>query len=166
MSFTLNNQNQLNNQFNINNVKKYNEKINNIKNQFNSILQDYKKYYVFFNKNPEVTEYSNFYYNSKNQLINLNNNLFNISLNINNDIDKLNETLKILKEKINYLKNENNRLKLLSDNLDNTEEGSEVLINNKKELYNIQYLQNWIIIFGIIIISIIINKIFKNKFNK
>jgi len=163
MDYTLNNQDNstLVYNTNINKVNKYNEKINNIKNQFNSILQDYKKYYVFFYKNPEVNEYSNFYYNSKNQLINLNNNLFNISLNIGNDIDKLNETLKILKEKINFIKNENNKLELLSKNLENKEEGSEILINNKKELYNIQYLQNWIIIFGIILISIIINKLIK-----
>ena len=45
-----------------------NEKINSIKTQFFSALDDFKKYYVYFHKNPEVTEFQNYYANSKGQL--------------------------------------------------------------------------------------------------
>ena len=37
----------------------FDEKINNIKTSFFSVLDDFKKYYVFYNKNPEVDEYQN-----------------------------------------------------------------------------------------------------------
>ena len=137
-----------------------NEKINNIKNQFNSILQDFKKYYVYYNKNPEVNEYSNFFYNTKNELNNLNKELLNVSLNIGKDFDKLNNLLNILNKKIDKIKKENQNIELNLLNLENNEEGSLLLINNKKDLYNIQYLKNWILIFSIIFV--IINNITYN----
>ena len=37
-------------------ASQFNEKINSIKSQFFSALDDYKKYYVYYNKNPEVNE--------------------------------------------------------------------------------------------------------------
>ena len=37
-------------------AKKFNEKIKTIKDSFLSALDDFKKYYVFFHKNPEVDE--------------------------------------------------------------------------------------------------------------
>ena len=49
-------------------AKIFNEQINNIKSQFFSALDDFKKYYVYYNKNPEVTEFQNYYANSKGQL--------------------------------------------------------------------------------------------------
>jgi hypothetical protein len=36
----------------------YNEKLNNLKTEFFSVLEDFKKYYVYYNKNPEVNQKS------------------------------------------------------------------------------------------------------------
>jgi hypothetical protein len=46
----------------------FEEKINGIHSSFLSALDDFKKYYVYYHKNPEVDEYSNNFVNSKNQL--------------------------------------------------------------------------------------------------
>ena len=39
-------------------AKIYQEQINNKANSFLSALDDFKKYYVYYNKNPEVQEYN------------------------------------------------------------------------------------------------------------
>ena len=41
-------------------AKQFNEKIVTIKSQFFSALDDFKKYYVYYNKNPEVNEFQNY----------------------------------------------------------------------------------------------------------
>ncbi len=43
-------------------AKHFNEQINNIKSQFFSALDDFKKYYVYYNKNPEVDEFQSYYF--------------------------------------------------------------------------------------------------------
>jgi hypothetical protein len=42
-------------------AQQFDEKINSIKTQFFSALDDFKKYYVYYNKNPEVNEFQNYY---------------------------------------------------------------------------------------------------------
>ena len=67
--------------------KAFNERINNTKNSFFSVLDDYKRYYVYYNKNPEVTEFQNYYSNSKGQLRQLSKDMLLLSNNINNHIE-------------------------------------------------------------------------------
>jgi Rad3-related DNA helicase len=127
--------------------------INNIKDTFFSILDDYKKYYIFTNKNPEVDEYQNYYLDAKNQLLDLSNKLLNMSKNIENNILELNKKNKLLIKKLNEEKEENEELNELLRSLKSTENGSKELINNTKELYNNQYYQNIELFFGILIVS-------------
>ena len=57
-------------------ANQFNEKINTTKRQFFSALDDFKKYYVYYNKNPEVDEFQNYYINSKSQLQTMSRDLF------------------------------------------------------------------------------------------
>ena len=67
----------------MNNTPKQNEeKIKGINDSFLSALDDFKQYYVFYNKNPEVDEYSNNFENSKNQLQSLSGEMYTITNNI------------------------------------------------------------------------------------
>ena len=54
----------------------FDEKIKSINSQFVNALDDFKKYYVYYNKNPEVNEFQNYYSNSKGQLQTMSKNLF------------------------------------------------------------------------------------------
>ena len=51
-------------------------------------------------------------------------------------------------------------MKILS-NLENTQNGSEILIDNSKYSYNTQYYNNWEIFVGILIVSGLLVKLFK-----
>ena len=72
---------------------KFTEQINNIKSSFFPALDDFKKYYVYYNKNPEVDEFQNFYANSKGQLQSLNSDMFLLTNNIQKSIQNLSSRL-------------------------------------------------------------------------
>ena len=76
----------------MNNTPKQNEeKIKGINDSFLSALDDFKQYYVFYNKNPEVDEYSNNFENSKNQLQSLSGEMYTITNNIQKNISNTKE---------------------------------------------------------------------------
>ena len=140
----------------------FNEKIITIKLQFFSALDDFKKYYVYFNKNPEVNEYQNYYTNSKSQLQTMNRDMFLTTNNIEKNIDILNKNLVLLSAKLNNEKKLNKKMSELMNNLENTQNGSEILIDDSKTKYNIQYYKNIELFIGILIMGGVISKIFKN----
>jgi hypothetical protein len=144
--------------------QKYSEKINNIKTTFLSALDDFKKYYVYHNKNPEVIEFQNYYLNTKSQLQNLNKELFLTTNEINSGIDELQKFIEDATKKIKMEKKYNANLISLLSGLKNVHNGSEILIGDYKTIYNTQYYTNWEMILGIIIVGFFIKKLyFKNK---
>jgi len=123
-------------------AKQFNDKINTIKSQFFSALDDFKKYYVYYNKNPEVNEFQNYYVNSKGQLQNISRDLFLITNNIDKNIEILDQQMSAVSAHLDDEKKLNKEMMELIANLENTQNGSEVLINNSKERYNQQWIKN------------------------
>ena len=135
------------------NINNYDEKIDDVQSQFMSALDDYKKYFVYFNKNPEVDEFENYYSNSKSQLQSMSKQILSITNEINNEIDQLNDEMKSVsvqldKEKTTFLK-----LSKLDHHFENTQNGSEILIDDVKHNYNVQYRHNWELFLGVIMIG-------------
>lgn len=139
------------------------EQINSIKSTFNSVLDDYKKYYVFYHSHPEVNEYQNYYLQSKNQLNNLVKDLFNISKNIHIKINELSdETSNVY----NSLKEERENHKELSkrvNSLTGTKNGSEMLIDDFKKKYNEQFYNNIELFIGILLVGFAIKYTFRSE---
>ena len=140
---------------------KNSEKINGLKTQFFSALDDYKKYYVYYNKNPEVDEFQNYYANSKSQLQTMSRNVVLQTNEIDNDIETLDAEMDVISEKLEREKKLNIKLTRILNNLQNTQNGSEILIDDAKELYNTQYRYNWELFIGILMISGVIFKLMK-----
>jgi len=140
---------------------KNSEKINGLKTQFFSALDDYKKYYVYYNKNPEVDEFQNYYANSKSQLQTMSRNVVLQTNAIDNDIETLDAEMDVISEKLEREKKLNIKLTRILNNLQNTQNGSEILIDDAKELYNTQYRYNWELFIGILMISGVIFKLMK-----
>ena len=144
-------------------AKQFDEKINNIKNQFFSALDDFKKYYVYYNKNPEVNEFQNYYANSKGQLQTMSRDLFMTSNNIDKNIELLDKQMSEMTMKLQDEKKLNGELEKLLNNLKNTYNGSEILIDDSKNEYNLQYYYNIEIFLGIILISGLLATLFRKK---
>lgn len=143
--------------------KSFNEKITNINSQFFSALDDFKKYYVYFNKNPEVNEFQNFYENSKGQLQTISKNLFVVTNDIDSSIVKLDNKMSSISVKLEDEKNLNKEMMDILTNLQNTQNGSEILIDDSKTKYNEQYYKNIQIIVGIFIVSGLLASLFKKN---
>jgi len=141
----------------------FDEKINSIKNQFFAALDDFKKYYVYFNKNPEVNEFQNYYVNSKGQLQTMSRELFLTTNDIDTKIEMLSTRIRAAAAKLTDEKKLNKELLQLLSNLQNTKSGSEILIDDSKEIYNKNYYYNCELVLGISIISFLLVKIFRSK---
>jgi hypothetical protein len=146
-----------------NKSQQFEEKINNIEKQFFSALDDFKKYYVFYNKNPEVNEYQNYYVNSKSQLQSMSKDLFLTTNDISKNIEELNDEMKGVSIKLEKEKKMYDESNGLLGSLQNTKNGTEILINDSKEEYNKQYYYNYELIGGIIIIGLLLTSMFKKK---
>lgn len=144
-------------------ANQFNEKINTINAQFFSALDDFKKYYVYYNKNPEVTEFQNYYANSKGQLQSLSKELVTTTNNINKSIKSLDAEMSSNAIQLEREKKTNTELTKLVFNLENTQNGSEILIDDSKTNYNIQYYKNWELIAGILGIGIMLGRWFTVK---
>ena len=143
-------------------AKQFDEKINNLKTQFFSALDDFKKYYVYYNKNPEVSEFQNYYVNSKGQLQTMSSDIFLITNDIDKNIEILDKSMASIAVSLENEKKLNGELMKLLSNLENTQNGSEILIDDSKDSYNIQYYYNWEIFIGVVILSSMLVKLFKS----
>jgi hypothetical protein len=146
-----------------NKSQQFEEKINNIEKQFFSALDDFKKYYVFYNKNPEVNEYQNYYVNSKSQLQSMSKDLFLITNDISKNIEILNDGMKGVSIKLEKEKKIYDESYGLLGSVENTKNGTEILISDSKEEYNKQYYYNYELIGGILIIGLLLTSMFKKK---
>jgi hypothetical protein len=144
-------------------VKVFEEKINTINNQFFAALDDFKKYYVYFNKNPEVDEFQHYYSNSKSQLQTLNKDLFLTTNDIGTDIDKLNTEIQQVSADIDVERDKFIELTDILTNIENTQTGSETLISDAKTLYNIRYVKNIEIMTGILVVSVMLRVVFNKQ---
>jgi len=139
---------------NYTNLKKYNE-------QIDPLLDEYKKGYIYYNTNPDNEEYSRIFSIASGNITALNKDIFVTTNDIQKGIDDLNAKLNNLNNKIILEKDTNDKLvkKLLHH--EGKENGSKILIDNSMELYKQQYISNWDMVIGILIISGMIITVFR-----
>ena len=61
--------------------------------------------------------------------------------------------MKITSIKLESEKKLNDELLKLINNIQTTQDGSEIMINDAKEEYNLQYYKNWELVIGIIVLT-------------
>ena len=123
-----------------------------------SILEDFIKYFVFYNRNPEVNEYQQLFDNIKGNLQSLNSGLFMETNNIEKMTEIINEKLLELDKLIMKEKKMNRELKRRLGIVENTYNGSDEMINNFKDMYELQYLTNFATFAGIIVLGTLLFK--------
>ena len=144
--------------FELSYADKYENQLNVLKEQFVSILADFKKYYIFFNKNPEVDEYQQMFSNIKDNIESINSKLFTINTNLQQTVDDINIKIQQINIEIQKEKTKNIELKNNVGIINNKRTSSGILIDNYKELYNNTYYFNISIVFGILIILFLFYK--------
>lgn len=139
----------------------FKEKLKTLNQQLPAILDDFKKYYVFFNKNPEYPEYQNLFENIKANMTKLGSELFMLSNDVQSSTNEINVKLFSLDKLIHNEKERNRKLKKSLGIAENENNAAAELITDYKYMYSEEYLRNWGLFLSIIIIGAFISKIKK-----
>lgn len=124
-----------------------------------SMLDDFEKYYVFYNKNPEFTEYQLPFENIKSNLQGLFTKLFQKSSDLENKTNQLTIDLDIIAKEIEKEKKKNKHLQNILDKLEG-KDVSDDRVNDYENIYNFLYLRNFALLSGIVISGVVISKVF------
>ena len=143
--------------------EKLNVELQTLYKQIPTILDDYKKAYLFYNKNPQNNEYQQTLETVTNQLNNIASKLFMLYNNIETNTDEINKKLFIINILIQKAKEKNQKLKRKLGFVEHRHNVTDDMINDYKLTYNIGYLRNWGLLLSIIIVGFTISKVFKNK---
>jgi len=130
----------------------FTERLQTLQQQLPAILEDFKKYYVFYNKNPEYDEYKQMFENMKANLNKINSDLFILSNDVSSNTDDLNKKLFFLNALIEKEKQRNRELKLKLGIVGRKSAAADEMITNFREIYESEYLRNWGL-FGCIIVG-------------
>jgi hypothetical protein len=140
----------------------FKEKLQTLNQQLPAILADFKKYYVFFNKNPEYPEYQTSFENIKSNMTKLSSDLFMLSNDVQSSTNELNKKLFALNVLIKEEKKRNHELKVSLGIVEHKNNAATELIYDYKNIYSEEYLRNWALFISILIIGTSISKINKN----
>jgi len=135
-----------------NEAQRFEEKINSINSSFFSVLDNFKKYFIYYQQNPDVDEYSDNFLNSKGQLQKLSSNMFTTTNTIEKNIENLNNNISEISIKLTKEKAMNEKLEKLLNSLKGTEKGADLLISDSKVEYNLVYFKNAELFVGILFI--------------
>jgi hypothetical protein len=138
-------------------------KINVLSNQLPAILDDFKKYYVFYNKTPEYDEYKQMFDNIKSNLNTTRSSLVKIDKSIHSATEDINEKLEALNKLIRRERAKNILLKRRLGREEEKYNGTDEMIHNYKEMYELNYLRNWAMFLGILIVSLTIGRVFVSQ---
>ena len=139
----------------------YNSKIETLKQQFYPILTEYKLAFVNTNKYPDVGEYQTIYASSKTNFDTVLSEMFSVKIGIENDLVTLKDKLLNLGNKINYEKSLNTKLNKQYGQLSGDNNGSDVMLDDSKQLYQTQYVANVTLFIGIFLLTAVLYKVFK-----
>lgn len=155
------NDNDLFNKFK--NPEEIKEKLTALQEKLPVIFDDFKKYFVFYSKNPEYPEYQQMFENIKNNLNNINSQLFTLSNEVEINTEEINKKMFALNVLIKQEKEKNKELKKKLKIVDEKNNASTELISDYKKMYDYGYLRNWGLILSTIISIILIKNIYKQK---
>jgi hypothetical protein len=133
-----------------------------LKQKIGPILEDFKKYYVFYNKNPEYPEYQSMFETVKSQMTQVCSDLFVLENNVLTNTDQINKALIELNLLIKEEKKRNRELKRKLGIAETENNAAMEMIDNYKEMYDSGYLRNWGLGISILFAITVISKVYKS----
>jgi hypothetical protein len=140
--------------------KKIIEKVVTLQQQMPHILDDFKKYFVLYNKDPNYPEYQNMFENVKSNLTTLSSSLFMASNEVESNTDKISDVFNRLDVLIKKEKKTNIKLKRSLGIVEQKANSTDEMIDNYSEVYDIEYLRNLGVFISIFFAGLCISKVF------
>jgi hypothetical protein len=147
---------------NLPNPEQFTDNLNALQQKIGPILEDFQKYYVFYNKNPEYPDYQSMFDKVKGQITQVCSDLFTLENNVDTNINKINKSLAALNVLIKKEKKKNRELKRKLGIAETENNAASELIDNYKEMYEESYLRNWGLGISILFAGLIISKVYKS----
>ncbi len=113
--------------------------------------------------NPQISENQQMYDNIKNNIQELFTSLLRITKDVDKNVNQINNEYQELNKLIELLKQRNSILKQKLGIVEDTYDGSDTMISNYKDMYNLQYLKNFSLGLGLVFSLVLITKIFKGQ---
>jgi hypothetical protein len=143
--------------------RQFTELLETLNSQFPAVLIDFKKYYVFLNKNPDYPEYQNMFQNIKSNLNTINSQLFTLSNDVQHTTDDINEQLFILDSSIKKERKINKELKKKLGIVEHKNNAATELISDYKNMYESVYLRNWALLLSTLVVGFAIAKVYNGQ---
>ena len=137
----------------------YKQKLNVYNDQFYYAMDDLEKSYINTMLYPDNNEYNQIYSKQMGTVESIESNVFIITNNIQKNIDDLNNNLKNVNNKIKNEQLKNNNLKDIKNGFKSDGNGSELMIQESKQMYNEQRYTNITMLVGIFLLMTAIIKI-------
>lgn len=141
----------------------FSQSLETLESKLPAVLEDFKKYYVFYNKNPDYPEYQQLFENIKSNLTSINSDLFTLSNDVQVNIDDLNGGLIILNKQIEKEKKTNRQLKIDLGIVEHKNNAASEMIYDYKQMYESGYLRNWGLFLSIFVVGFSISKLYKGS---
>ena len=154
---------QNNANYNFPNASQFTSQLNALQKQLPAVLDDFEKYYVFYNMNPANSEYQNMFENIKNNLNSINSQTFILANSVDKEIGNVNQKMVSLNSLIENEKEMNINLKKKFAAIKQEGNGADIRISNYKQIYDIGYLKNWALFLSTIAAGYAIYKVSSNK---
>ena len=155
------NENQLMNQFE--KPEMFAQRIETLKEQLPSILDDFNKYFVLYSTDPSYPEFGTMFNNIKQNLNSLSASLFMVSNDVDANTDEINKTFKKLDGLITKERIKNRELRRQLGIIEEQNNNSKELIDNYNEMYDADYLRNWGLFLSTIVVGVSISKMFTRE---
>lgn len=141
----------------------YMTQLDDLKIKLSPMVDDFEKYYVFYHKNPEYTEYQNNFDNIETNLKKTSTQQIDITNEIRTGTKIINTRLKELDKQIEREKQENKILRKKLGMVEAKYDGSHEMIEDYKEVYNMYYMKNAGVLVGILMLSFAAKKLLPSK---
>lgn len=141
----------------------FTQRIETLKEQLPSILDDFNKYFVLYNTDPSYPEFGTMFNNIKQNLNSLSASLFMVSNDVDANTDEINKTLKKLDVLITKERRQNRELRRKLGIIEEQNNSSKELIDNYNEMYDADYLRNWGLFLSTIVVGVSISKMFTRE---
>ena len=147
----------------LNIINTYYERIDGIIRKFFSTISEFIPSYITTLVYPDNYQYTITSNTNKALVEKTISELYNINNNIKENINKIKKENKLIESKVNIQNKEHTELLGTYQNTSASNNGSDILFNESVNLYKMQYLINFFMIIGVIIIIISLYQIYKNK---
>lgn len=136
------------------------QNLDSIQNQLEPMLNDFKEYYVLYNKEPDNEEYESYYETNVTNIEQLKNKLFDIKNEIEIKNNNLTSNLNTINTKINNARKKNTHLRNGVGYTEDEYNTSEEMIDNYVNIYNLTYLKNFSLLVGVLGLGLFMTKNF------